>query len=81
MIVYEMDDLIKMYQEGTLPEGEKVFRYKASYGLERWIHLDELKIQSGFSNIYPNQKFVDRFSGIINTNHTNKPSNDNTNNS
>lgn len=69
MIVYEMEELIKMYQEGTLPEGEKVFRYKASYGLEKWIHVDELKIQSGFSNIYPSQKFVDKFTGIVSRQH------------
>lgn len=69
MIVYEMEELVKMYQEGTLPEGEKVFKYKADYGLEKWIHVDELKIQSGFGNIYPNQKFVDRFTGIVNKHH------------
>lgn len=69
MIIYEMEQLIKMYQEGTLPEGEKVFKYRADYGLEKWVHIDELKIQSGFSNIYPNQKFVDRFSGVVNKHH------------
>lgn len=81
MTVYELDDLIQMYETNTLPEGEKVFKYKASFGLERWIHLDEIKIQANFKTYYPKEKFIEGFRGIINTHHANKPSNDNTNNS
>lgn len=69
MIVYDLNDLMKMYDEGTLPEGEKVFKYKAAHGLEKWIHIDELKVQAGFKNIYPGEKFVERFTGIINRQH------------
>lgn len=69
MTVYDLDDLIQMYIEETLPEGEKIFRYRDSHGLEKWIHLDELKIQSGFKKIYPSEKYIERFSGIINRQH------------
>lgn len=79
--IYKLDDLIKMYMEGTLPEGEKIFKYEAFAGLHKWIHVDELKIQANFNVYYPQQKFIEGFRGIVNTQHANKPLDDNTNNS
>ncbi len=73
MMVYELEELIKMYEENTLPEGEKVFRYKASFGLEKWIHVDEVKIQANFKNIYPKERFIEGFRGIVNKHHGTEP--------
>lgn len=81
MKVYDLNDLIQMYETDTLPQGEKVFKYKASYGVERWIHIDEIKVQANFKMYYPKERFIEGFRGIVNTQHANKPADDNTNNS
>lgn len=73
MKVYELDDLIQMYEDNTLPEGEKVFKYNASFGIERWIHIDEIKVQANFKTYYPKEKFIEGFRGIINRHHDPKP--------
>ena len=65
--IYKMDDLIDLYLAGKLPEGEKIFKYEASFGLHKWIHIDELKIQANFKAYYPQgQKFIEGFRGIVN---------------
>lgn len=83
MTIYKLDELIQMYQEGTLPEGEKVFKYEAMAGLHKWIHIDELKIQANFNRFYPKENFIEGFRGIINNHHQpeQKEEDDNANNS
>lgn len=81
MTIYTLDELIQMYKEGTLPEGEKVFKYEAMAGLHRWIHIDELKIQANFDTFYPKHNFIEGFRGIVNKHHQPKDEDDNTDNS
>ena len=69
-IVYKLDELVDLYLAAKLPEGEKVFKYEASFGLHKWIHLDELRIQANFKAYYPtDQKYIEGFRGIINNHH------------
>jgi len=67
--IYQLKDLIDMYSEGTLPEGEKIFKYEAYAGLHKWIHVDELKIQATFNAYYPQRQYIDGFRGIVNNHH------------
>ena len=73
-VIYNLNDLIDLYLAAKLPEGEKIFKYRAAFGLDKWIHLDELRIQANFKAYYPqNQKYIEGFRGMINNHHHQQP--------
>jgi hypothetical protein len=76
-IIYNLNDLIDFYLQGKLPEGEKIFKYEASFGLHKWIHLDELRIQANFKAYYStDHKYIEGFRGIVNDHHQPKKKED-----
>ena len=49
--VYTISELIEMYNENTLPEDVKVFKYYSAKG-EYWMHIDELKKEVALAGSY-----------------------------
>ena len=49
--VYTLQELIEMYNQNTLPENVKVFKYQSSKG-PYWMHIDELEKEAVLAGSY-----------------------------